>query len=190
MKSLTILWEGPYAWPGCEQTSDFPRLPEHSGVYLQTFERDGGYAIYAAGITNRNVGERFKEHARKYLNGDYTVLDVEAAQHGERKEIWHGWGEARSKRAEFERRKAEITAAAREQLKAFRIFVADVGTESRISRRIESAVMDLLYAQPVPLSKLPDRGMSLSRRWADEESMLVQSSCKHRLHGIPEIFKI
>lgn len=190
MKSLIVVWEGPYAWPGYEQSNGLPPLPGHSGVYLQAFECDAGYAIYAAGITSRNVGVRFKEHTIKYLSGDYTVLDVESARHGERREIWHGWGEARSKRGEFERRKAEITAAAREQLAAFRIFVADVGPKNRVLRRIEAAVMDLLYKQNEPLSRLPDRGMSLSRRWVHEDSILVRCICNHRFHGVPLAFEI
>jgi len=35
------------------------------------------------------------------LEGNYTILDVEYAKVGIRKEIWHGWGYAKRHRDEF-----------------------------------------------------------------------------------------
>ena len=106
--ALQITWNGPYAWPTFEGQTGLQSIPKLSGLYLQTFEYKSGYIIYAAGLTRRPVPSRFKEHTQKYMNGEYNVLDINAAQQGIRKEIWHGWGYAKKHRDEFDERKLEI----------------------------------------------------------------------------------
>ncbi len=125
--ALQITWNGPYAWPTFEGQTGLQSIPKLSGLYLQTFEYKSGYIIYAAGLTRRPVPARFKEHTQKYMNGEYNVLDINAAQQGIRKEIWHGWGYAKEHRDEFDERKIEIVDAVQKELEGFRIFVADVG---------------------------------------------------------------
>ena len=101
-------WAGPYAWPSFETQKDLQPVPQLPGLYLQTFEYQNGYMIYAAGLTRRPVPTRFKEHVRKYMNGEYNVLDVASAQKGIRKEIWHGWGYAKEHRNEFEEKVVSV----------------------------------------------------------------------------------
>lgn len=148
---IEVTWEGPYGWPGFESANSLRPIPNIPGVYLQTFEYQGGYLIYAAGITRRSVRTRFRDHTRKYMNGEYNVLDIDAAQRGGRKEVWHGWDYAREHREEFEERKSLIIDAVRKQLTGFRIFVADVGIQPRILERIEASIMRHLYQQPSPI---------------------------------------
>ena len=158
---IEIVWTGPYGWPQFEVESDLHPIPEQPGVYLQTVKYKDGYLIYAAGITRRSIPKRFSEHGRKYMSGDYNVLDIAAMQQGVRREIWHGWGWSPEKRAEFEERKSTIIDAVRKQLAGFRILVADVGTEPRILERLEASIMNNLYQQPSPFCDIPDRGMIL-----------------------------
>ena len=99
--AIEVTWNGPYGWPSFESKNNLRPIPNIPGVYLQTFEYKGGYLIYTAGYTYRTVPERFREHTVKYLNGEYNVLDIAAAQQGIRREIWHRWGYARNHRAEF-----------------------------------------------------------------------------------------
>ncbi|ACA59312.1 hypothetical protein Daud_0793 [Candidatus Desulforudis audaxviator MP104C] len=165
-------------------------IPNIPGVYLQTFEYQGGYLIYAAGITRRSVSTRFKDHTRKYMNGEYNVLDIDAAQQGVRKEVWHGWWYRRANRKEFEERKSIIVEAVRKQLAGFRIFVADVGTQPRILERIEASVMRHLYQQPSPVCDIPDKGMYLVPRWDSENPIVVKSNCVAVLHGLPAFLEI
>lgn len=191
MNQLLVLnWLGPFSWPGFEPANNLEPIPAISGVYLQAFQNRHAFAVYAAGITRRRVAVRFKEHTRKYLNGEYTVLDVASAQQGIRNEIWHGWEYARSHRDEFVSRQDDITEAARKQLAAFRIFVAQPGNDERTLERIEATVMDLLYRQPAPLRDLPDRGMHLAPRRDTEAPIPVGSHCEHVLLGIPSEFAI
>jgi hypothetical protein len=124
-KSIEVMWNGPFGWPTYECQNDLPPIPNLPGVYLFTFDYQGGYLIYAVGITRRPIPIRLSEHTHKYLNGDYTILDVEAAQDGIRKELWHGWGYARENRSEFEERRVSILDAARAYSGAIRPPIPD-----------------------------------------------------------------
>jgi hypothetical protein len=192
-KTLEVRWDGPYGWPGYESENDLRPLPKIPGIYLQTFEYQGGYLIYAAGLTRRPVPARFKQHTRKYMTGEYNVLEIAAAQRGVRREIWHGWGYARKHREEFEERKSMILAAVRRQLAGFRIFITgtvDMRREARVLERFEAAIMGNLYQQPSPIRDIPDRGMHLSSRWASETPIIVRNNCTALLHGLPASLEI
>lgn len=189
-KALEVIWRGPFAWPGYEDSSHLHSLPRACGVYLQTFEYKNGYLIYAAGITRRQVVLRFNEHTKKYLQGDYNVLDMDAVSKSVRKEIWHGWQYAREHRDEFEDNKALIVKAVKNQLAAFRLFVAEVDQKDRIPERVEAAIMMHLYQQDPPLSTIPDQGMFLAPRRDSEEPIVITNNCDCALHGLPKRLEI
>jgi hypothetical protein len=188
--TIEVEWSGPYSWPTYEGENNLPPLPSLSGVYLQTFRFQNGYLIYAAGLTRRPVSERFGEHTRKYMNGEYSVLDTLAVQKGIRREIWHGWGYARNNRKEFEDRKLKILEAVHKQLSGFRIFITDPGSESRVLERLEASIMGSLYKQPHPICDIPDKGMQLAPRWDMEDPIIVKNHCAVILHGLPDILEI
>lgn len=187
---VEIVWTGPYSWPHFETESNLPSIPNQPGVYLQAVEYQNGYLIYAAGLTRRSIPKRFREHTRKYMDGDYNVLDIVMMRQGVRREIWHGWGWSPEKRAEYEERRTIILGAVQEQLAGFRIFIADVGTEPRFLERLEASVMNSLYQQPPPLCDIPDRGMMLSPRWKSENPIVVKNACAVKLHGLPDCLQI
>jgi hypothetical protein len=188
--TIEATWDGPYGWSGFERDNNLRPIPQLPGVYLQTFEYQGGYLIYAAGLTRRPVPARFSEHTRQYMNGEYNVLDISVAQQGVRKEIWHGWGYARKHREEFEERKSIILDAVRKQLAGFRIFVTDIGREPRVLERFEAAIMINLYQQPSPICDMPDRGMHLAPRWTSEHPIIVKNKCAAILYGLPALLEI
>ena len=192
-ETIEVGWDGPYGWPAYESENGLRPLPDRPGVYLGTFEYQGGYLIYAAGHTGKQFPRRFKQHTYKYMNGKCTVLDIAAAQQGVRCEIYHGWGHARRHPEEFEERKLEILDAVRKQLTGFRIFVTDAGDmriETRVRERLEAAIMDHLYEQPSPICDIPDRGMNLRRRRDSENPIIVRNNCADLLHGLPASLKI
>lgn len=187
---IEVTWDGPYSWPTFESENNLRPIPKIPGVYLQTFEYQDGYLIYAAGLTRRPIPTRFREHTRRYMNGEYNVLDIAAAQQGIRREIWHGWGYARKHRAEFEEQKSIILNAARKQLAGFCIFVADVGRDPRVLERLEASIMSNLYQQPSPLCDIPDRGMQLSPRWDSENLIIIKNNYSAALHGLHAFLEI
>ena len=107
IKTEVLQWRGPFSWMGFEQANKLEPTPDISGVYLFTFEYKDGYILRSAGVTN-SMKRRFSQHTREYTIGNYTVLDVEYARNGIRKEIWHGWGYAKEHRDEFSRHKDYI----------------------------------------------------------------------------------
>lgn len=190
---MDITWKGPYSWPGYEEENNLKPVPKMPGVYLQTFEYNGGYIIYAVGLTRRPVPTRLKEHTQHFMEGEYNVLELEAVQKGFRKEIWHGWDYAKTHRNEFEARKEEILKAIHTKLQGMRIFITaliDLDPEARILERLEAGVMNTLYAQPSPIGDIPDKGMHLSPRWETEEPILVQNKASVALHGLPDVMEI
>lgn len=188
--SVQVRWTGPYAWPTFETLAGLPPIPKHPGIYLWTFEYQDGYIVYAAGITRRSMPIRFREHTKKYLKGDYTILDVTAISRGVRKEIWHGWGWTSEKSGDYEQRKCVLVAAGRRQLAAFRVFVADIGTAPRLLERIEAAIMNTLYKQQPPYCDIPDKGMMLASRWAWEQPIAAQFQSETKLFGLPPQIEI
>jgi hypothetical protein len=190
IEEVHVCWDGPYSWPSFEKESRLRGLPRVPGVYLQTFEYLDGFLVYAAGLTRRPVLARFKEHTRQYMNGEYNVLDIDAANQGVRKEIWHGWGYARDHREEFEQRKIEIQSAVRRQLSGFRVFVAQLDTEGRILERVEASIMNHLNKQPSPYCSIPDQGMMLAPRRKDENPLLMISRSVEKIHAMDQAIEI
>jgi len=73
MQSLDVDIQGPYGWPKFE--GSLTSLPAIPGVYLMTFEYRDGFLPYGFGITRRPLRKRFLEHTRKYVTGNYNILD-------------------------------------------------------------------------------------------------------------------
>lgn len=190
VSTVLIEWTGPYSWPGYEPENNLPPIPKQPGIYLMTVEKGDGYVLYAAGLSRRPIPTRFREHTRKYMSGDYTVLDIGALQQGLRKEIWHGWGWTEEKRRRFEGLREAILDAARKQLAGFRIFIAQVPDRPRLLERLEAAIMGHLYRQPPPLCNVPDKGMMLAPRWESEEPVTAVNRSAVCLHGLPPKMEI
>jgi hypothetical protein len=190
VSTVEVELTGPYSWPGYESENTLPSIPKHPGIYLMTAQYRDGYIVYAAGLSRRPIATRFREHTRKYMSGDYTVLDIAALRQGIRKEIWHGWGWTEEKRRLFENRKELILEAAERQLNGFRIFVAEVPDRPRLLERLEAAIMNQLYRQPPPFCDLPDKGMMLAPRWDSEKPVIIRNRSSAKLHGLPETMEI
>lgn len=188
IESRRVIWQGPFSWPGYAAESNIDEPPDLAGVYLWTFRYRGAYLIYAAGVTN-STRKRLRSHTAEYKKGRYTVLDVSAAEKGERCEIWHGWNYAKTHQHEFVERREEILRAVGDHLLAFRIFVTQEH-DKRIRERLEAAIMQGVYCNKEPWSELADRGMYLSGRYNSEMPLLIQNYCEHKIYGLPESFEI
>ncbi len=144
--------------------------------------------MYAAGITN-SIKRRFSTHTREYRKGNYNVLDVNFAEKGERKEIWHGWNYARTHREEYQANKNAILKAIDIQLNSFKIFISEV-KDLRKRERIEAAIMLNLYNKKQHWAELADRGMFLKGRYNSEIPIILKNKCSKRIFGIPKKLEI
>lgn len=191
-------WRGPFLWPGVEVSDGCTRLEDSpvaraSGLYLWTVPYQGVYLIYAAGQTTRAFVKRLNEHSNAHRNGFFTIFNMDDLERGVRTEIWHGsFGGQLSpeRKAEFEERRDEIREAAQDQVARFRVFVGPVATNRRLLARLEAGIMDSLYAAPAPFSSVPDKGMSLSRRWRSEPPIQVHNVNIEMLHVLPSTLEI
>jgi hypothetical protein len=181
MTALTLNVLGPFGWPRLEgQAVTLPKMP---GVYLMTVPYQDGFLPYGVGITRRPMRNRFVEHTRSYLKGEYNVLDIESAKTGVRKILWQGWGWTPEKRSDFESRKKEIESAARALMSDTRIFVLETGTVPRVLERLEAAIANHYYRQS---DILFDRGMLRMPRWATEDPLLARLVLAQRIVGLPD----
>lgn len=188
IKTTIIEWEGPFSWPKYEEDTNLPSIPDVQGVYLLTFQFQDGYLLYSAGITN-STKKRLNAHTREYKKGNYTVLDVTAAKNGKRKEIWHGWGYAKTHREEFQAKKKRILEVVDRQLRAFRVFIAEISDE-RTRERLEAALMLNMYVSKEPWSELADRGMYLKERSNSEMPIETINRSEGKIYGLPEVLEI
>lgn len=181
-------WKGPFSWPKFEEYNNQEEMKPTEGVYLWTFEFKEGFLIYAAGITN-STKRRFATHTREYRKGNYTILDIDAAQKGIRKEIWHGWNYAKENQDEFIEKKEMILKSIEEQLKSFRIFIAEI-PDKRKRERLEAGIMQNIYISKDFWSELADRGMYLKGRYNSEMPIEIQNCCNHKIYGLKEFLEI
>ena len=188
-KQLDTFWSGPHDWPEVRQKSP---LDDLSGVYMWAVESEKRFVVYGFGITKRPVSKRVSEHRREINRGKYTLLDLDAMKQGIRKEIWHGlWAghDSDERKAEFARRKDELQEVARQQMAAFKIFVAEV-SDVRIQHRMEAALMNALYAAPEPFCDLPDKGMFLVPRREDEPPIVIANRSDQYFCNLPETVEV
>lgn len=188
IKTEDVLWHGPFSWIGFEHVNNLKPIPDIAGVYLFTFEYQDGYILRSAGVTN-SMKRRFSQHTQEYRRGNYTVLDVEYAKNGERKEIWHGWEYAKKHRNEFIENRDLILQFVEKELQAYKIFITEV-PDRRKRERIEFAIMQSIYSSKKPWADLVDHGMALRGRFNDEIPIEVRNICSYKIYGLPEEMEI
>lgn len=188
IKTEDILWKGPFSLPGFEKDNGLKSTPDAEGAYIFCFDYQDGLVLYMAGIT-KSTKKRMAAHVREYRKGNYTVLDIEAANKGERLEIWPGWQYAKENRNEFNEKKEAILEAVEKQLKSYRIFITEV-PDKRIRERIEAAIMRNIYASQEPWSELADSGMFLKERYNSEMPIEAKNIAINKITGLPEILEI
>lgn len=188
IKTEDLIWQGPFSWIGYEQINESKPIPDIAGVYLFTFEYLDGYILRSIGVTN-SMKRRLAQHTREYKKGNYTLLDVESAKTGLRKELWHGWQYAKEHQDTFLENKDVILEFAEKELISYRLFISEIA-DRRKRERIEAALLINAYSSKKPWHDLIDGGMALRGRYNYEIPIEVKNVCSHKLYGFPEIIEI
>ncbi len=173
---------------GYEQFNKLDPIPDIAGVYLFMFEYKDGYILRSLGVTN-SMKRRFREHTHEYKKGNCTVLDVEFAKKGIRKELWHGWQYAREHQSQFWANKIAILKFVKKELIAYRLFISEVA-DKRKRERIEAAIVINIYSSKEPWSDLIDGGMAIKNRYNYEVPIEINNVCSHNLYGLPKTIEI
>ena len=188
IKTEDLIWQGPFSCIGYDQINESKPIPDIAGVYLCTFEYLDGYILRSVGVTN-SIKRRLTQHTREYKKGNYTLLDVESAKNGVRKELWHGWQYAKEHQNILLENKDVILELAEKELIAYRLFISEVA-DQRKRERMEAAIVMNAYTLKKPWADLIDGGMALRGRCNYEMPIEIKNICKHRLHGLPETIEI
>jgi len=191
---IVIDWKGPFRWcnggPDGFFSSEYARA---SGVYLMTAPWNDGYLVWGPGITARPFAQRFLEHTKEFLAGTYNILDASALVQGQRVLLWHGLWYKKDRLArldEFLARYADLAPHVAQLLSTLRIFVCPMSCEMRLLERIEAAIVNALYTAGPPMEEIPDRGLALRPRRANESAVTVMNRAPVTLHGIPRQFQV
>jgi len=188
IKTEDLIWQGPFSWIGYEQINEYKPIPDIAGVYLFAFEYLDGYILRSVGVTN-SMKRRLAQHTREYKKGNYTLIDVESAKNGIRKELWHGWQYAKEHQNEFLENKDVILEFAEKELIAYRLFITEIA-DRRKRERIEAAILINTYNSKEPWADFIDGGMALRGRYNYELPMEIKNVCPHNLYGLPDTIEI
>ncbi|SET11654.1 hypothetical protein [Anaerobranca gottschalkii] len=188
IKTENFVWQGPFSWTGYEQTNRLKPVPNIAGVYLITFEYKDGYILRSVGVTN-SMKRRFLEHEREFKKGNYTILDVEYAKMGIRKEIWHGWEYGKAHQSQFLEFKDTFLKLIEKELSSYRIFVTEIN-DKRKRERLEAAILINVYASKKVWADLVDGGMHIRGRFNYEIPIKIRNISQQKIFGLPKIVEI
>ena len=145
-----LVFQGPYEWIGPTDRTIFGSgWVGHPGVYLWTVPIKGFFVPYYVGSTGKSLGDKFVEHTRAYLSGEYTIWDPAELAQRRKVELWGGlWKPERrgmfpAYAAEFEKLAPRIT----ELLKLYRLFVGSMRGSDRMRERAEAAIIRSVRSQ-------------------------------------------
>lgn len=181
-------WQGPFSWPGLDKHNNSNSIPNIPGVYLFTFEHKDGYTLRSVGVSS-SIKRRLAQHSLKYYKGEYTVLDVKAAQAWVRRELWHGWKYAEEHQEQFLENKDLILGFVKDELAAYRVFITEVD-DRRIRERVEAAILINAYSLKEPWTDIIDGGMHLRNRSGYEVPISMRNICPYKIHGLQETLEV
>jgi len=181
-----LAFRGPYEWVGpLERTVYGSGWINEPGVYVWTIPIGGVFAVYYVGETGRSFADRFAEHTRAYLSGEYTVWEPEDFLQKRKVEVWGGlWKpERRQLFGEYLANYERITTRTTELLKAYRIFIAPYRGSERVRERAAAAIIKALrMAGPHPFL---DENVRFRPRLASESPVTVEMTWPAPVEGVP-----
>lgn len=189
-ESLSLHFEGPFSWTG----ERAPALTDSSlattaGLYLWAVQTRLGGLVQYVGETGRTFGERFEEHLRAQLAGEYSVHDVAALRNGRRDApLWpgvYGPDRPRTVRA-FAARLSELAAPQQEYIRMVRFYLGSAELPDRVRRRVEAAIAGHLAAQAEPVGTFLDPDVRYQPRLPSEQPIEIRLSASSSLRGFPD----
>ncbi len=189
---VELAWQGPFVWFGSGSGSVFDDpSAEVPGVYLWTVPIGDTYRVFYVGQTEKGFAERHHEHFREYWGGAYSIYDAKSFVGGKLVPVYEGyaykkprWRQARSFHTAF----LELVQPLLEHLKPMKLWVAENRCPARIQRRIESALIGILYARAHGAGSLLQPGLQRQSRRAEEQPICVIQRPSGLIEGLPEEF--
>ena len=187
MDSMTLLFGGPYSWPGLPDAPSIFDAPAGSacGIYLWTVPQDTDSLIHYVGQTGRSFAARMQEHYKEHAAGFYSLYDVPSLRRGERKLLWPGmFRKPRPSPSECVRRLLELAPLVDALNNTYRFYLAPVKCSSRLRDRAEAALASALYASPPPVGTFQE-SIRYRPRLSSEQPIVCHLTCAGGLRGLP-----
>jgi hypothetical protein len=180
-------FRGPYEWFGPpERTLYGSGWVDEPGVYLWTIPTAATtFTPYFVGETGRSFAERFAEHTRAYLGGEYTVWEPEDFLQKNKVEVWGGlWKPERRKMfGEYLENLERLNMRTLDLLRAYRIFLAPMRGSERMRERVEAAIIRAVrLADPHPFL---DENLRYRPRLPSEPPVNYEMHWPAPVEGVP-----
>ncbi len=189
---ISVSFGGPFSWPGTPDAASIFDANEGlaAGIYLFTVPLPDGYLIYYVGETGRTFRDRLFEHYTEHASAMYHVYSPAEFARGEKVMLWPGRFdmECRKSKRECVAAYTELYGPIWEMTRMFRLFLTPLACDTRIRRRIESAIANALYATPGVVGAFQDK-VNYSPRLDGEAPIGCVVSSSARLLGLPERFE-
>jgi hypothetical protein len=192
IREIELNWHGPYSWFEQGDKSIFAGGgAEMVGIYVWTVPVNGRYRVFYVGQTEKGFAERQHEHIRKYFEGAYHLYEPRGFREGRLNMIYEGflykkpgWKRAIS----FYQNFMDYLEPLLDHLRVLKLFVAPIDAPRRIHRRVESALMDVVYRLPGESGQFLERDLVLQLRKPDEAPIAVTQGPDGLLEGVPKTF--
>jgi hypothetical protein len=186
-----LVWRGPFDWVGPAERSIFgSNWAKEPGIYLWTIQTGPSNTVYYVGETGRSFGERFAEHTRAYLGGEYSIWGPEEFLQKRKIELWGGlWRpERKHLTGEYLANVERLLPRVVELLKSFRIFIAPMRGSERMRERVEAAIIRAIrLSDPHPLL---DENLRYRPRLPSEDPVRYDMQLPAHIEGLPAYFQV
>jgi hypothetical protein len=191
--ALNVAFVGPFALAGDGAPLIFgDAVSLRSGLYMWSVPYAGrGFIVMYVGETGIRFGQRMKEHVVQTLGGNYRVSAPDRLREGVDDVVWDGLWRAgtRDRLPELIERFREVAEISREMLLAVRVFVAPLGADVRLRRRIEAALARHVWSQPAPAWALLPRDIRFAGRRAGDNAIQVHVATAAPVLGFPAVLE-
>ncbi len=176
-----LVWQGPFVFhdeENCIFNQESAKIP---GVYLWTIDFGGGYLINYVGIATNAVSARLQEHLVYFLGGNYTIYQLDEFILGKKKSIYSPDGHVNKFLNDYDKLSTKVDS----QLRAYRLFYANVSGDREWLERIESGIISTLREAKSEASSFLDN-FRLSRIVPAEDKKTVNMVNTASLISLPE----
>lgn len=186
-EELVVEIKGPYSFL---KNSDYPSffntsLIERKGIYLWTVPYTDSELVYYVGETGRSFRIRMLEHMKGYLSGEYGINDPEELRNGKRLRIWNGLWRGENI-TDFLERHNELSQKIMELFNLFRIYLIPLNCESRLRKRIEGTIAEILYSYDGVIGEFQEPDCRYQKPKINRGSIRIQLCHKSKILGLPD----
>ena len=176
-----LVWQGPFVFHDEENCVFNQESAKKPGVYLWAIDFGGSYLINYVGIATNGVSERLQGHLVYFLGGNYTIYQLDEFILGKKKPIYSPDGHVNKFLNDY----AKLSTKVDSQLRAYRLFYANVSGDKEWLECIESGIISTLREAKGEASSFLDN-YRVSRIIPIEDKRAVHMANTDSLIGLPE----